>query len=356
MNRQFPALRGLAISLVVLHHSIMMGTLHPLGLGYPGVEGLGRWALLVLQALGVFAVPTFLFISGGFVAYAARGGSARFTWKAVWATLNRILWPYLFWSLVFYAVVYVLRGERPALNEAEGSSLLGILKNLVIGYPYHFIPLLVFYYLLSPILVRFARRWGLVTLIIIALIQLMLLNLESPGMLGFVFPGWVRTIVPRYYNGVFADWGIYFPLGVVCGLNAKVVASWVRRLRWLLLATMLGFFVVYILSAASVLYFPLGQHICPLAFVFLSLIIDRNSIPVVRTFEQIGKGSYGLYLIHLSALWITACVVQIIVPWLLEHQVLLQPTLFLSALGIPLLLMKAAASLPTRRVYRYVFG
>lgn len=348
MGRQFSALRGLAILLVLLHHSITFGISYLLELGYPRIEGVGHWILLVLKALGSSAVPTFLFISGGFVAYATRGNPARFTWKAVRTTLNRILWPYLLWSLVSYAVVYVLHNER--------SSLPIILKNLVIGYPYHFIPLLAFYYLAAPVLVASARRWGWVVLTIIALIQLTLLNLVSPGILGFVFPGWVRTIVPRYYNAVFAPWGIYFPLGVVCGLNANGVVSWARRFRRLLLPTMLALFLTHVLSAASVLHFSLSGHIWPVAFVFLSLIIDRNWIPRVRTFEQIGKGSYGLYLIHLNVLLLALPAVHFIAPWLLEHPVLFYPTLFLLAMQIPLLLMKAARSLLPGRACRYVFG
>ena len=72
MNRQFAALSGVAMLLIVLNHTIEMGTKVPLSYGFPAVAGPLRVALSVLQGLGVFAVPTFLFISGAFIAYAAR--------------------------------------------------------------------------------------------------------------------------------------------------------------------------------------------------------------------------------------------------------------------------------------------
>lgn len=348
MSRQFPALRGLAIALVVLHHSIQMGVLYPLGLGFPPVEGLTYWVITALGGLGVFAVPIFLFISGSFVAWAARGDPPRFSWSAVWAGLNRILWPYVIWSLVFYGVVYLIRGEE--------ISLLGAVRKLATGYPFHFVPLLAFYYLLSPILVRVAKRWGLIILIVIGLLQLALLNLVFPGALGFEFPAWVRAVVPSYYNGVLADWAIYFPLGVVCSLNVKAVVAWVKKLKWVLLGATLVFYVLYVLSLGSDMRFPVGGHFAPMTFVWLTLIIQRNAIPQVRAFEQLGKRSYGVYLMHLSVLWITVVVLEAVAPALFGVQILLQPILFLATLGGPLALMRAAAALPTRKAYRYVFG
>jgi peptidoglycan/LPS O-acetylase OafA/YrhL len=338
----------LAIALVVLHHSIQMGLLYPSGVGYPPTEGLARWVLTALSGLGVFAVPIFLFISGSFVAWAARGDPPRFSWSAVWAALNRLIWPYVIWSLVFYGVVYVIRGEE--------LSILGVFRKLAIGYPYHFVPLLAFYYLLSPVLVRVARRWGLVTLLVVALVQLILLNLVFPGVLGFEFPGWVRAVVPEYYNSVFADWGIYFPLGVVCSLNAKAVVAWVRKLKWPLLGATLIFYALYILSLNSVVNFPQGGLISPLLFVPLTLVIKRKAIPQVRALERFGKRSYGIYLMHLSVLWVAVVALEAVVPVLFGYQILLQPVLFVASLGGPLAIMGVAASLPTRKAYRYVFG
>lgn len=348
MNRQFSALRGLAIVLVVLYHSIDMGTLAPQGLGYPPIEGLGRYVLLVLHQLGVFAVPTFLFISGSFAAYAAQGNPPKLTWKAIGAGLKRILWPYLFWSILFYIAIYIRRDEE--------YTFLGYLKNLVVGYPFHFIPLLVFYYTLSPILVHFARRFGGALVVVIALYQLFLINVVFPGSLGFTSPDWARFLAPPVLSYTMAEWGLYFPLGLVYGLRAKSIMPWLQRFRWAFLTATSVFFVLHILHKVSLLHFPLAGHICPLTFALLLPVIKRNSIPMVRQLEEIGKKSYGLYLSHLIVLDFVFFNIRVLVPWVLNHQILLQPLLFILTLAIPLVVMSGMARSPTRTVYHYVFG
>ena len=49
-------------------------------------------------------------------------------------------------------------------------------------------------------------------------------------------------------------------------------------------------------------------------------------------------------------------VLQVTVPWVLAYQILLQPLLFATAMGIPLLVMNGIARSPARSVQRYVFG
>src|SRR5512139_3000186 len=102
MNRQLGALRGLAILIVVLYHTIGLGISIPQEWGYPSIEVWSRTILSLLQQPGTFAVPIFLFISGCFVSYAAGGTPPRLSWKTVWSGLKRLLWPYILWSSVFY--------------------------------------------------------------------------------------------------------------------------------------------------------------------------------------------------------------------------------------------------------------
>ena len=348
MNRQFPALRGLAISLVVLYHSIDMGTLAPRGLGYPPVEGWGRYVLLVFHQLGVFAVPTFLFISGCFAAYAARGTPPQLSWKTIWAGLKRILLPYLLWSILFYILIYVRRNET--------YTILGYVKNLLVGYPFHFVPILVFFYVISPLLVPLASRFGALLIGLIAIYQLILLNILSPGILGFVFPERMQLLVPPAVGSTMAQWGIYFPLGLVYSLNAKRVKPWLDKAKWGLAAATVAFFVLSVLHSADLIHLPLASYICPLTFILLAPLIKRNSIPLVRRLEEIGKRSYGLYLTHLIVLDLVFLVLQVTVPWVLAYQILLQPLLFATAMGIPLLVMNGIARSPARSVQRYVFG
>src|SRR4030095_12470672 len=102
MNRQYGALSGLAILLIVMNHAIHFGVMvYPVGGGWV-------YALSLLESLGVFAVPAFLFISGGFVSYSAAQLSLAF----IKGSVSRILWPYIIWSIAFFALEFLVTGVR----------------------------------------------------------------------------------------------------------------------------------------------------------------------------------------------------------------------------------------------------
>jgi hypothetical protein len=77
---------------------------------------------------------------------------------------------------------------------------------------------------------------------------------------------------------------------------------------------------------------------------------------MVRELEKIGRKAYGLYLTNLLVLDVVLLGTQLLLPWLFEDQALLQPILFAVTLAGPLVLMNGVIRLPTRPVYRYVFG
>jgi hypothetical protein len=325
-----------------------MGIVIPQEFGYPPLGGTSQLFLLALSQLGMFAVPSFLFVSGCFFAYASRGDQSKLSYKTVLAGLRHIFWPYLIWSIIFYFVIYI--------GQDTTYSISGYLKNLIVGYPFDFIPLLAFFYVLSLILVRLCKHFGWILIGLIALYQITLLNLVYPGILGFIFPGWVHVLVPPVIGHTIAEWGIYFPLGLVYSLNANRLAPQLLRFKWLLVSTIAVTFIVAYLNAATVLVFPLADHICPLLFLLTFTIVKRNSIPMVRNLEKIGKRSYGLYLTNLIVLYIILLLIKVLFPGLLYYQLLLLPFLFGFALLIPLTFMINLEHLPIYRVYPYVFG
>lgn len=348
MNRQFPALSGIAIALVVLHHTI------DLQLGWfadLGIPMAGTWqgnTLVVLHRLGKVAVPLFLFVSGSFIAYAAQGNPPRLSWQTVRSALTRLAWPYLLWSCVFYVMVFAQKGEV--------HSPLGYVKSLLVGYPFHFVPLLAAYYAIAPFLARFAKRYGVWLLAAILAAQIVLINLVYPGTWGFTFPASFSALVPPVLGGTFALWGIYFPLGLVYSLNAKRVQPWLRRAMWPLLALTLLFYGLDVLHTAGLLHAPYAVHIYPLTFLGLAPLVKRNAIPAVKQFEEIGKRSYGLYLTHLIVISLIYWAIGAFAPQLFRYPLALTPPVFALALGLPLLLMRATAHLPNRGAYRYAFG
>jgi len=319
-------------------------------LGYPPpAQGWLYYILLVLKQLGIFAVPTFLFVSGCFFSYAARGSNPpKLSWKVVGTGLRHLLWPYLFWSVAFYILIY--------FRWDVAYTPLGYLKNLAVGFPFHFVPLIAFYYLLSPFLVRFARRFGLALIAVIGLYQLVLINVVFPGTLGVTFPAWTHVFAPPVLRTTLALWAIYFPLGMVYSMNAKHVLPRLERARWAFLIITIVFFVISLMDVFSVFRFPLASYICPTTFVLFATTIRRESIPQVRTLERIGKKSYGLYLSSLLFLEIVLLGIHLFAPGLFNYPALLPPILFTLTTGVVLTTMNGFTRLPTRTMYRHVFG
>ncbi|MFO7536924.1 MAG: acyltransferase [Chloroflexota bacterium] len=349
MSRQLGAFSGLAMILIVLNHAIHMGLEATTDYGGFTLAAWERTLLSVLQGLGVFAVPIFLFVSGSFVAYAARARRVEgISYQFIWAGLRHILIPYLIWSLIFYLVVYLLRGEQ--------HTALGYVKNILVGYPYHFIPLLVFFYLLAPILVYLSRRWSWLILLLVGAYQLFLLNARDPAILGVAFPeSWQLLVVP-VLTKTMADWGIYFPLGLVFSLHMGQIRPYLQRFKWIAAGLTLLFFVLALLDANGMINLAIARFLCPLTFILLIPIIERSTIPLVRHLEKIGKKAYGLYLTHLLILEIVVLLIGTQLPQLLNYPLILYPLLFGLAVLLPLLLMDTIARSPTRPAYRYLFG
>lgn len=344
MNRQYGALSGVAIVLIVLNHIITAGdTFSP-------VEGRAQSLLTALQAFGAFAVPTFLFISGAFISYAARGKSA-LSLKFIWGSVKHILWPYLIWSLVFYLTVLVTRQEQQSVG--------GYVKSLLVGNPYHFVPLLIFYYIISPFLVIMGKRFGWLLLLAIGLYQLFLLYAVKPAdAFGLMNPpGWTWYLTPPVLRTTMADWAIYFPMGLIFSMHNTALKPRLQRWQWVSLTAVVLFFALGILNAFGVVAAPWARFLAPVPLMFLLPIINRSTIPAVARFEQVGRRSYGIYLLHFVVLDWVLFLFSRLVPGLIHWPVIVMPLLFVVALWVPLTMMEMAARRPsTRKVYRYVFG
>ncbi len=348
MNRQFIALNGLAIVIVVLVHSIHFTRLSTQQMSYPEATGVARLILLALSGLSIFAVPTFLMTSGAFMAYAARRSPPRLPWRSVRAALERILRPYVLWSIVFYLLVFIQRGES--------YSLFGYIKNLIVGYPYNFIPLLAFFYALSPFLVRLIPRYGYLVLTFIGLYQGLLIFILTPKSFGAVPPGFLRVLAPPVLSTTLALWAIFFPIGLVYGLKMQHLAPILTKLKWPLVAVTLALYVIAVLHSAGVIFAPMAAVVARLSFVLILPSVSRKVIPQVRRFEKISKRSYGLYLMHLIVLDLVMLAIQAFLPDLHQHPLLMMGLLFATGMIIPMAIMGVAAKIHFNLLYRYVFG
>lgn len=339
------------ILILLNHSSSLVMTIPPL-LGDTSVGGWQRDFLNVLQSFGIVAVPTYFVISGAFLAYAFQGVSKeKRTWafaKFTWHSLEHILWPYLIWSGIFYVVIYMFYGMR--------FDSLGYIKNLLVGYPYNFVPMLAFFYFLSPVLIWVGKRHAFLLLLVFLSYQMFLLNLVYPGFLGFTFSAWATYLRPPIISKPMADWGMFFPVGIVYGLEKTKIMPWLTKAKPFFFVLFLLCLIATVLNEVSIIQFPQARVVAGLAFVCLIPAIDRNSIPAVRILEQIGKHSYGFYLSQLVILDLVLFLVHVLAPWMFSYAIALAMLCFVLVLLVPWVLMIPIIRLPGGRIHTYLFG
>jgi membrane-bound acyltransferase YfiQ involved in biofilm formation len=261
-----------------------------------------------------------------------------------------LLIPFAIWTAIRYILLH-----RPPTSIHE------------ILDPYYFIVLLVQFYLLSPIIVPFAKSNWKILLIVVALIQfiaaegtvyLQLLGLEIPGLSTII--AWT----PRWF---FPGRLFYFALGIVAGIHYEGFKEWLVEVKWHLLA------IVVITGFLSLLEYELADRISGETWlgpnnpgfsrmIYASsvslcfLAFEGGSIPFSKIISGLGAKSLGIYLGNLPAAYVAASIMYKLTPSALGNQLLYQSVLWLAALGVPLLLMEVVRRTPFRSGYRYLFG
>jgi surface polysaccharide O-acyltransferase-like enzyme len=369
MTKRVFLLSGLAILAVVLNHAGGYGQIALFlwadryrAVPVPDWDQLGtlpHYVLIMVRSLGVFAVPAFLFISGFFVAYAARGNRPAPRWKVVKARIVNLLVPYVIWS----GIVFI--GDALQGITYEPVEYLLRLVTRGANRPLYYVPLLCYFYLLSPLIVPIAKtKWRLL-LSVSALIQLGTIVLRYLMLFGLKIPG-LDLMIRITPDWSLIRWVFFFALGTVAGLHIQRFKAWLAVRKWGLLATTAVLFPLNILESDVLLrttrnhwgatISTMSYSLFAIAFILCFLAFAQVSIPFSRTLYQLSKRSYGIYLLHPSIMEFVARVIRQITPSLLAHQILFVTLVFVAGLGIPLLLMVAMTKSPGRRYYRYLFG
>jgi peptidoglycan/LPS O-acetylase OafA/YrhL len=347
MSRQFPALRGIAILLVVVNHAITlsMETANELGMLTRGPFTI---ALDSVRTIGLAAVPIFLFLSGAYLAYAARGRPMADAYRKVLPSLRFILVPYVIWSLVFYVLIYLLRGDA--------YTLLGYVRNLIVGYPYNFVPILVFFYMIGPPLVSAAERWPVALLICVLAYQMVTVAILNPGFADLVLPEWMFYLTIPGLRLSVALWGIFFPLGVVQGVHQESVAMAMFRARWLLVFAIAACYVGLIAGLVVGTDVPMLQILFPLTAVLLLPTLHREDIPGARSLERLGRLAYGLYLTNLTVISLGLALLAWGMSAIFGALVIVILLLIALTIGANALLFQVFSLSPAPSARRYLFG
>jgi peptidoglycan/LPS O-acetylase OafA/YrhL len=164
-----------------------------------------------------------------------------------------------------------------------------------------------------------------------------------------------------------ASLALYFPLGAVCFLHYKRASQVLARFKWgFLLATVVlaviavfersAFLKAVMLAGVERQFGVLSQHVYALAFILVFISFDNSRLPFARALRWLGTRSYGIYLLHFTVLTFVARVTAKFAPALLAHQILFQPLLLLTSIGLPVLFMTGVANSPLRKLYGYLFG
>jgi peptidoglycan/LPS O-acetylase OafA/YrhL len=358
MSKRLLWLNGIAIIAIAVHHAAAFSlqamfdwTDRYLAVPVPNYDQLGSTAyyiLMILRLLATFAGPAFFFISGYFIGITAKGSRSTVSWSMVFSRIRLLLAPFLLWTVVRF----ILLRDLP-------QNIDDVLT------PYHWIPLLIQFYLVSPFIVILAKRsWKLLLLAIfcIGLFGSVMayqtaFGGESAQALAASLPNWFFLIILPFW----------FPFGVVMGLHWIEFKPRLVRYRWHLLVATVVMAILVLVEYAVVDQLNGPEWLGPgfggftkfpySLFLILSyLAFDKSYMPLADEVSLIGTKSLGIYLGNIPSIYVAAILMYRLTPSLLGYQLVYFVILVLVGLGVPLLLMEAVRRSPVRHRYRILFG
>jgi hypothetical protein len=360
MARRLLILNGLGALVLPLFHAVMYGFQAMFTWAEPGavpdhheLGSLTYFVMLAIRQLSSFSIPAFIFVSGYFVAFLATGQASTINKDALFNRIKVLVIPFVLWTIFNF----ILIRQRP--------DTIGELLR-----PYYYIPLVIQFYLLSFLLVPFAKKNWKLLLVLAILLHLTVQATQYLSILRIDFPGrpYIMRFTPIWF---FPERLFWFVFGIVFSLHlAQLLKPWLFRLRWPLLATTLLFALLSVVEYELVnrRVSPgvwLGPNFHGLFKEFYSLGVlftfaafaDKARLPYSGQLTELGVKSLGIYLANSPVIYIVSSLIYNLLPWLLGQPFLYQSVLFIFGLGVPLLLMSISIRLPiTRPGYRYVFG
>jgi fucose 4-O-acetylase-like acetyltransferase len=369
MNKRLLILSGIAILAVVANHASHRGfvamfwwTDRYLPVSVPNFDQMGSfayYALVAQQKLALFSVPAFLFVSGAFIAYAARGTQSRLGWPMIWKRISNLLPPYLIWVAVYILTDILVIKTEYALQDL----ILSVVT--VSQSPYFFVPLLIVFFLLSPFLAPVAKnhwRWLLGAALLVQLVAMVRAYLRLFEVQG----SWMQGMSLLFSNQ-FAEFIFFYSLGMISGFRLPDLKQGLYKFRWPLLVSTLVFAVLAVVEAEWVFQtyevdvwrsatLTLPTFLFILSFILAFFAFDHVEVPFSNFFYGLGVSTLAIYLIHKSILLVLPKLVYNFAPFILGYQVLYQPLLIATAIGIPVLMMNLTKRTPLSQVYRILYG
>lgn len=370
MVRQLLVLSGLAAIGAVINHSAHYMTIAMFwwtdryravtAPNYDAVNSVGFYLMALVVPIAVTAVPAFLFISGFFIAAVTGRGHGRVGWKPVLSRIRSLIWPYLFWSLVIICMAVVLDGKTYTPR-----TILWALFTGGATAAFYYIPLLIFLYLLSPLISPIAKNnpWLLLSLGALLLVGAIV------SRYAYFFDwdvGHLEPLFKFFRNWQFSANFLWFALGMVTGFHLVPFKKRLATYRWGLLIALIVVYGFVLLEWGMLRRVTGQQWIAPastamnqllMLLLLLSYLAFANlSFPFSAQLGVVGSMAYGIYLIHIPVLTFATKAVYHLVPGLLGYYFLLELLLVTAGVVLPMLMMQMVCRSPAARYYQYIFG
>jgi peptidoglycan/LPS O-acetylase OafA/YrhL len=142
--------------------------------------------------------------------------------------------------------------------------------------------------------------------------------------------------------------------------------EWIQRIRWVLLGGAILLFAggivewELLLRGSGQQWVGTRETLLDNVYIFLFLMaylaFEKFPLPRAALVSQLGARSYGIYLVHLLVMEITARTIYHFLPGVMGAMGVFMPILVAMGLGVPVAMMEIMNRLPVRRYYEYVFG
>lgn len=283
-----------------------------------GVDAFPKWSFFSvlfssLTRLTTFAVPGFVFTSAVKLFY-KYGDSRYFSYhKFLWGRLKKILFPYIFAVIVYYAVlVWVLN-----TYVFDPDQFLGFLISGNISAQFYFVILILQFYLLMPIWLAFSRVKSKVFSGVLILVSFVITILSR---MYFPYTAGIAKIFPSYL--------IFWILGTYVGIYYEEFETlikqnkWLINIGWLILATthcilsymQYGGLIAYEFSAIIVVFFCFFSIFGFYSYAReLTLSLERRGKGLLTSISQ---ASYDIYLWHCLIILV---LYRVLTEWEIDH-------------------------------------
>lgn len=369
MARRLLLLNGLATFGVVLNHAsswafigMFWWTDRYRDTVVPNFDQLGGpsyYLLRFLEQAVAFTVPSFLFVSGFFIAFVGGRQPLLARWTNAWGRIGTLLIPYLLWSTILLVERFIM-GERFSPAQTLLIYLMGRAAD-----PYYYIPVLCQCLLLSPLLIEGARKHWKAVLMVAGLLHVLVLGQRYAALLGSTSP-LVGALAPLTLGWLFPGKVLWFALGIVVALHLEDAQNNFRKYRWLcaglaIALVPLGMMEWEFMRLQSPerwidYYDTLVDSFYAISIIVVATTFTSDRLPFVGTIQSVGKQSYGVYLMHSLVVAYGARLVYHFAPRLLGVTPLYYVCLVVVGLGAPLIVMTIVRQSKFNGSYKYIFG